>query len=372
MPYSLSQLLSTTTVEEAEADAIGLLDEQGFPATSWQAKSVPRTLVKWFATKYSDLKQTVYSIASSGFLSTATGGWLDLKLESDYDEVRTPAQSTVGTIVLTNTSGGAVTVAVGALWAIDSANHRYTNTTGGVLAAPNGSTLALSWKAESPGAAWNIPNNTIQATLATPIPGVAASNPTIGSTGTWITTAGSDEESDASAAQRGRTKWATLGTGGGGDAYESWARQGAPTVTRVKVDDAQPDGPNSLRVYLANAAGAATGAEVTAADALIQTKRSAAALVTTMAATNVTVTVVAVLYVQATYASTAPAEAIANLTTLQGDLDIGETVYQSEIMTALSSPTGVRRVQLTAPVGDTSVGANGIAVFSATLSTVLV
>lgn len=379
MGMTLAQLLAVTTQEQSESDLIGLLDSVGFSASAWQPKSVPRTFLKWFAKVHSELTETVANVARGMHLTLAaeldTPDWLDLLLASQYQEVRGPAVSTVGKIVLTNNSGGAVSVAVGQYYARDAAGHRFNNITGGTLAAPLGSVIAppLDWQAESPGAAFNIPNDSILPELATPVPGVVASNPAYGSTGTWITTAGSDLEGNKTAAQRGSTKWATLGTGGPSAAYISWARTGAPTVTRVQVDDAQPDGPNSIRIYLANASGGATPAEVDAADAYIQPKKSAAAQVKTFAAANAPIAVVAIMYVEAAFASTAPGQALDNLVALQGELEIGEDVYRSEIEQALSDPSGVRRVVLSVPVNESQFIPDGqVAVFSLSLTVVLV
>jgi uncharacterized phage protein gp47/JayE len=384
MGLTLAQLLAVSTQEQSEADLIGLLDSVGFSASAWQAKSVPRTFLKWFAKVHAELTETVAKAARGMHLGLAAEitkadgtddtSWLDLLLSSFYDEERAAAVSTIGKIVLTNNTGGAITVSAGQYWAKDAGGHLYENITGGVLAAPLGSVITppLDWRAESPGAEFNIPNDAILPELATPVPGLVASNPAYGATGTWITTAGSDIESNASAKTRGSTKWATLGTGGPSLAYVAWARKGAPTVTRVKVDDAQPDGPNSLRVYLGNASGGATPAEVAAADAYIQPKKAAAAKVTTLAAANFTIQIIATIYVEAAYAATAPGQALDNLTRLQGELEIGGDVYRSEVLTALSSPTGVHHAVMSIFAGEfASIPEDAIAVFNLTLNVVL-
>lgn len=382
MGLSLSQLIAPTTVAEAEAEILGLLAGLGFSADSWQPKSVPRTFTKAFATLYSDLTFAIAEIAKGGFLGLASElknadgsdkvDWLDLHAESQYDEVRSPAASTEGTMILTNSSGSPHTIAVGELYAADSAGRRFNNTTGGTLSAPNGSTLSLTWKAEAPGAVYNIPNESILPTLATPIPGVAVTNPADPLTGSWITVAGSDVESNGTYASRARAKWATLGTGAGAAAYVAWAKKGAPTVTRVLVDDANPDGAGTIRVYLANASGPALPAEVSAADSYIQPRRALTAKVTTVAATPKPVTVTATLTVKSAYSALAPGQAAANLTALAEALEIGDDVYLSEIITALSSPTGVQKVALAAPAADVTVGPHEIVTFTLNLTTVIV
>jgi hypothetical protein len=382
MGLSLSSLLAQTTPEEAEADLIEALTIFGFPATSWQPKSVPYTLLKWFATKYASLTSTVAVISAGGFLATSAilknsdGSdlidWLDLYAVSQYDEVRAAATSTSGQMILTNQSGSPHTFVVGQLWTTDSGGRLFNNTTGGTLDAANGSTLTLVWKAESPGATYNIPNGTIGSELATPIPGVTVTNPAVGSTGTWITSAGRDIEGNASYATRARTKWSSLGTGAGGDAYIYWAKTGAPTVTRVAVDEASPDGPGTIRVYLANAVGPATSPEVAAADAYIQSRRALGMKVTTQAAVAQAITITATIEVLTAYASTAPGLAASNIAALVAGLDIGEDLYTSEIITALSTPAGVRRVTLTLPATDVVTANNAVVTATLNLTTVIV
>ncbi len=382
MATTLAALLTPTTAAQAEADLIDALTIFGFPATSWQPKSVPYTLLKWFATKFASITQTIANITAGGFLSTAAElknadgtdqrEWLDLTVDSQYDIPRTEATSTLGQMTLTNVSGSPYTITVGQLWATDSAGRRYNNTTGGSLGAPVGSTLDLSWKAESPGAAYNIPNGTILPELATPLPGVTVTNPAVGSTGTWITSAGGDLETNKSYADRARSKWPTLGTGAGAAAYINWAKTGAPTVTRVKVDDANPDGPGTLRVYLANAVGPATAPEIAAANAYIQSRRALGISVTTLATTSTALTVTATIEVLSANAATAPGQAAANIAALASSLDIGDDVFLSEIYTALSSPAGVRKVTLVAPVADLVVPASAVVTVTLNLTTVVV
>ena len=384
MGLSLSVLLAPTTVAAAEQDIIDSLDALGFSASSWQVKSGPRTFVHWFATKYASVTQTIASIAAGGYLSTSAEkvksdgtddvDWLDLYADSQYAEFRAPATFTTGTMRFSNSTGSPIAVAVGQFWAQDVASrkYRFTNTTDGGGSIAAGGFLDLAVRAESAGTAYNLTNNTTLE-LATPVPGLTVTNPPVGATGTWITTAGANLESNASYSTRARAKWATLGTGAGALAYISWAQAGAPSVTKVLVDDGNPDGPGTIRVYLANASGPASGAEITAANNYIQPRRALTSKVTTLAATAHVVPITATIEVLAAYAATALAAATANIATYSAALQIGEDVYLSEIFTALSSPTGIRRVTITAPAVETTViGPSEIVSFTLNLTTTLV
>ena len=370
----LAELLRIPTVEEAESTLLGLLDTLGFPTTSWQAKSWPRTTVKTVATLYVDVKTSVQAIGSGGILDYSTAKWLTLKADGDYDNERYPAVSTEGLATLTAQVGsGGDTYSVGQLWAQDASGKLFNNTTGGTLSAATTvpTTLEVAWKAEQPGAAYNIPNGTLTL-LAVDLPGISIDNPAQPSTGTWITTSGADEETDESLRERCRTKWATLGPGGSAQAYANWARTGAPTVTRVRVDDLAPFGAGTVAVYLANASGAASAQEVIDANVYVQARRALTANVSVLPATARAVGVIATVYVKSDYAASAPGEATANITALSQTIDIGEDVYLSEITTALSAPSGVRNVVVVAPVGDSVVAANEVAVIGLTLTVVSV
>jgi uncharacterized phage protein gp47/JayE len=372
MSLTLSRLLTPVTQTQAENTLLGILDVVGFPATSWQPKSLPRTFVKGMATLYVDLTELVANIAAGGLLKYATSaaeGWLDLCAESQYQEYRTPAVSTVGKATLTNQLASPYVIDVGQLWAQDDTGRRYNNTTGGTLAA--GGTLQLEWKAESPGAAYNIAAGALT-TLATPLPRVSVSNPALPSSSTWITTSGADVETNENLVDRCQKKWPTLGTGGASLAYVAWAKQALAAITRVRVDDANPDGPGTVRVYLATSGGVPSLGEVALVDTYIQARRALTATVTVSAAEVATIVVTATLYVYAGYATTAPTQAAAAVSALGQNAEIGATVYLSRICAALSSPAGVRNVVVASPVADQVLLPEEVPGFVLNLTTVLV
>ncbi len=372
---TLADLIRTQTVEEAEETLLGILSEAGFQAYAWQPKSIPRLFVKAFATLNIEIVNTVTGIAAGGFSGLATGKWLDLLGEQQYANTRTPAIKTVGKMLLTNISGVAVPVSVGQLYATDGTGsnaHRYANKTGGTIAATVGSTLLLDWEAEGAGGAYNIPNGSILPELATPIPGVTVTNPAYLTTGTWITTAGADEESDEALELRNTSKWGDLAPGGAYLSYVQWVKQATPTVTRLKIDDDNPDGPGTIHLWLANAAGGATSSEVTAVNNFLLNKRALGTSTVTASAAGVNaITVAGAMYVEAEHAATAPVEAAANIAKLTANGPVGGTAYLSEIVTALSSPTGVRNVALTSPTADTALGSSNVAVYTLSIDIIV-
>lgn len=115
------------------------------------------------------------------------------------------------------------TVAAGQLVAQSTNGLYYRNTTGGTLAAGSvGSptSLTLAWQAESPGFTYNVGGEAI-ASLSTPLPGVSISAaPGLA----WITTQGTDDESDESLSQRCGDRWDALSPGAMAGYYRFWAR----------------------------------------------------------------------------------------------------------------------------------------------------
>lgn len=345
---SLTDVLTPQHPDDIEAIILGILQGVGFPVTSWQPGSVARTLVRAFSEVIADLTQAIANIAAGGYLDLAEGVWLDL-LATFYELTRNPALFTQGLATLTDTANaGPYTIVVGQLFIQDAAGHRYTNITAGTL--PQGSTLQLTWRAEAAGSAYNVSNGDINQ-MVTVLPGVTVNNPDPGG-GNWITSVGADVETDALLRQRCRDRWATLGTGGNIAAYRAWAQEGAPTVTRVAVAADNPGGPGTVWVFLANSTGGASVQEVADADALIQERKALTANVSTFAATNLPTTIVATIYVRAADQAAAEAAYVGIIAALMARLDIGGTLFLSQIIEDLMSPTGVVNVVVSSPVAD--------------------
>jgi hypothetical protein len=360
MPVTFAQLLTPVTEAEAEALILALLEAVGFPATAWKKFRVPRTFVRLFAQLYADSRTGFTNIVKSRLLGYATGDALTYLARHFFDEERDPAVATEGDFLLTDDGGAPYDIEPGQLLVRVVANSslRYTNTGSGRLEV--GGSLSLAFKAEQTGVAYNIQPGT-DLEFAEALEGVLVSAEADPGTGTWITTIGADEQSDESLVEACQTKWATLGAGTE-DSYRSWALEGAPTATKIRVYGDEISEPGEVRVLLANAAGAATLAEVEAADAVIQARRPVGMRsVSTSAASPEVVTVDATVNTYMT-AEAYTAALVANATTLQAELQIGERLYRTRIETLLHSPGQVRNVVLTTPATDPVIVDEGIAV----------
>jgi uncharacterized phage protein gp47/JayE len=263
VPVSLDELIVPVTKDQALTFMFDVLRAHGFPIASWQSGSLQRTMFEAFAELASENILVADAIARAGFNPLSSGGWLDLLSESHYDNERFAAVKTRGYVVLNDVAGtGPHVIGIDEVVVSDAEGRRYRNVTGGTLALND--IIQLEFEAEVAGADGNVDNNTIIVVVEGP-PNVTCNNPDPGSD-LWITVEGSNEETDASLRERNATKWATLSVNGPAEAYVNWARNASPAVTRVWVDDQNPQGPGTVDVYIAGVEGPVSGTVVTAVE----------------------------------------------------------------------------------------------------------
>ena len=345
---SLRDILTPRSRDAILQELIDILREKGFPITDWHPGGVGRTILEVDAAALEDLYALVPAIAAGGYLSTAQGLWLDLLAESAYDLRRHAATFARGRVILTAEPGyGPYTLEPGDLWVGTPDGLRYHNTTGGAL--PMGGTLEVEVQAESPGSRYNVPANAITV-LHTPLPGVSVTNPP-----DWLLEAARDEETDEELRRRARLRWASLGTGATRAAYEFWALNAHPAVTKVRVLDDHPRGQGTVDVVIWGEGG--LGADVVSAvDAYIQERRPLTADVAVYSAIPRNVDVVATVYVRAGYLSQAQAAVAEELAALQRATPIGDILYRSALIEALFVRPYAVNVVLAQPTGDVALG----------------
>jgi uncharacterized phage protein gp47/JayE len=272
-------------------------------------------------------------------------------------------------VVLT---GGAVgpphAVAVGQLVAADNVNgYTYRNTTGGTV--PISGSVTLTFQAEVAGESRNVAHNTIDI-LQTPLAGVTINNPSP----TWITSLGTNEESDATLRTRCTSRWSTLSYASPEDAYVQFAlAAGADDVTRAHVHADNPGGPGTVWVFIAGATGPAIAGDVTTAQDYIDTRRPATADVTVFAATAQVQNFDAIIYVNsADYDGPGGSKETEIENALEAhvnNLPIGGTILppgpngylvHSEVTCDVSNIQGVDGIAWTNPTGDVSVAHNSV------------
>lgn len=268
---TLQQLITAPTEDEAYASLLTILGQLGFQATSWQRGAIQLTMLRLLARVWSSLSATVLQIAAGGFTTLAGGGtipntsaFLRLLAVHVYELTPLEAQPTIGQVLLTSDAAAPVhTFAAGDLIVADqpsgtSGAHTYVNTEGGTLGP--GATLSVRFQADPAGAAGNIATGTTLY-LWTPLVGVTPTNPAYLALGTWITTPGEDQESDARLASRCIGRFSRLSPNNINGAYEAWAKEALPELTRISVAAAAGNG--TITLYGATALGPLTAPQCT-------------------------------------------------------------------------------------------------------------
>jgi len=363
---TIAQLRASVTRAQATQTLLDLLSQLGFSATSWQSGSVQRTIVEMMGEVYSTMSEAKASLVDYCFNDTSSGAGLTEFSDSQYDNQRIVALAAQHTITLTCTAAeGPHAVSIGDLVVTDGTCTFRNITAGSVL---SGSTLNLTFEAEVAGGDGNVAHSTIT-TLSTPLAGVTCTNPDLG-TGSSITLAGQDEETDATLKIRNSTKWASLSIETPADGYEYIALSAVSNL-RVDVDDSNPHGPGTVDVYIAKATGVATGTE----EALVQTAMDArimGGLHDAVVATSDTINFVFTVYYDSVYVAatveTACETAIAayvNGAPIGGyDYTPGpaDVLLYNEMVKAIEDVDGVSTVVMTTPSADFSVTAHHVAI----------
>jgi uncharacterized phage protein gp47/JayE len=364
MTVTLDDLLAPDEEDDVLTFFLTQLAAEGFPVTDWETGGVGYTLARVDARSMADALQTVRAIAKGGLVGLAEGAWFTLLAASHYGLTRNAAVFAEAKVRLTRSvAGGPTVIAAGQLWITTTDGRRYNNTTGGTLGAVVNDTLDLTFKAESPGIDYNLVlSPPTPLAFVTPLVGVAvAVQETAASSGTCMSVAGTNEETDAQLRQRCLTRWATLGAEKTRDAYVYLARNAArasgeaiTAITKVLVDDTNPDGPGTVRIYLAGAAGGTGGADLSDANTYLQDRKGLCAVLAVQGATNDTVTITATVKCKAANVTAAKVALQAALQAYKEGLEIGDgavsnpagVVLLSQVVEILMSPEGVVAVPM--------------------------
>lgn len=312
------------------------LTTPSFPTTAWQSGSVPRTLAELYAKGLAELARTIAGVAAGGLLLEADDDWLDLLAASLYKRERNLGTTTAGTVTLANAGASPKTVHAGQVWVGTTGGKRYLNTTGGTIAA--GGTLSVTVQAEAPGSAYNVANGTITV-MYTVLPSVTVSNSP--STGSWITTSGSDRESDESLRQRCRARWPELGTGATALVIEAWCKEADPTVTRVTVTPQTGADAGKYKVRLATDSGGVSGGVVAAVQTYLDYRASLTTTPVVESASVYNFQPVATVRVRKGYLASAQVAVVEYLTAFAKATPIGGFIYQAAVIEQLMLAEGV-------------------------------
>ncbi|SFI89741.1 baseplate J/gp47 family protein [Brevibacillus centrosporus] len=255
-----------------------------------------RTLLEAFWRGGRDIRNLLRSVVNSIF--NPTGDWADLKA-AEHNVQRILARQTEGKVILTRSDATTDSIIPeGSIFRtkpdMQGKTYRYLSTAR--MLFPAGQTeLPVPIRAESPGAAYNVPANTITQ-IVTHLPVDAVTN-----RDDWITAEGLDRESDDSLNLRRQLVWTELAQGGGNAlTYESIARS-VPGVLWVSVDDTHPRGQGTVDVYIGGVAGAPPAELIELAQAKLNEKKSIIADVLAKAPTMIPVNIEGTIFYDPDY-----------------------------------------------------------------------
>lgn len=358
---SLDDLTTPESPDDVQSYLLTNLASEGFPVSSWANGDVGLTLVKIESLTLSDLIKLIAAVARGGLLDLATGAWLTLLARSAYSTERDPPEYATGAVRVSAGAGfPPLSLAPGQLWMTDAAGHRYNAINGSTVVVAAGSSAVVSFRAEVAGKAHNIGNGTA-VSLVTPLPGATVALEVVG--GTWLTTQGTDGETDPALRERCRGRWATIGLVKTRDGYGALAVT-APGVstraTRVTVDDASPRGPGTVNVWIAGPSGPLSTPDETLIRNYVLERKSPTADMQVQNAVAHPIDVTATLYSDASNPE-ALNEATALLTDLINATAIGGVVRVSAIIEVLMTPTGVFDATLSGFGSNVTLAGNEVA-----------
>jgi uncharacterized phage protein gp47/JayE len=250
-------LVGYRTVDELVSTAAARLRASGSKITNWNVGGVARTLVEVCMQAVADLYELLCAVVAQGYVTTATGKWLDLKAE-EIGLSRIAATKTRGLLRFWRSSSeGIVVIPAGTIVAtkpsVQGEILKFRVAEQAVIPEGEDSVYAVI-EAEAPGARYNLPLGTITE-IVTYVDGVdEIIHDLPPGRDTWITQPGCDEETDEALRRRCLLRWSELTYGATRDAYIAWAMS-VQGVSDCAVLDRFPRGPGTVDVVIMGTSG---------------------------------------------------------------------------------------------------------------------
>ena len=297
-----AEALTSQTEEEIYLDALADMVDLGVNVAGFDPLSPNQALPRLHARALSAEQVLRVLLVMAGSLRTAgTAGdtFLDALALGWFDEVRIPAIAAVWDLSFSLAAGGTgftfrtASRQVTAQAADGTTLFQNTNVAP-VLVNAGDSNVLCRFTCSTAGTVGNVSSGDITSLVIKP-PGLTVTNAAPGG----LITAGRDAETNAAMVTRLRGKWAArLGAAWSRSAMDYRIPTASPTVTRWRVDDANPHGDGTVELILANATGPATGPEIAAVLADVgsdSVKALGSGALTVIAATTETVVIAGTL-----------------------------------------------------------------------------
>lgn len=279
----LDDLTQPRTPEQILANFYTYLESTGIPVTSWKPLSPMRFLLRVVAALYSAYTYWACGAVRAMFLLLARGDWLRAKAKYDYGTDWHPATAASGDVSLVNASANVYTLDAGDLALVYNATSpdglttvRYTYALNEAVTVGAGATVSAGFTCTVAGSQGTLPAGAV-VTLSPGLTGLTAvvATPLIGT----------DDEDDQALINRAQSAASATSPAGPKDAWRhvatSYRRDGVQVCTRVQV---QPGNP--LTVFLGNASGGLSGADLTEVTLELKTKVEPLGVVSNIVAGN--------------------------------------------------------------------------------------
>ncbi|WP_437591485.1 baseplate J/gp47 family protein [Sorangium sp. So ce1000] len=333
------QVQDATTIE---AESLADLEAEGVDEVGYGDRSVARTLVTLEARARARQQEITSSVVRVGFgdLVAQNGPeWVDQFVKGKYGIDRDHATKTLWRCTVTCAAAPAGPypgITSGLMVVSTDAGVEFENADRFDLAS--GETRSELFRARLAGLTGNINPGDITR-LVTSYPGVTVTNVT-------MLRPGRDAEGNEAYIARGRSRLSGTSAGGGSGSYVRWVDEAfaaagvEKTITSVRIDDANPFGPGSVAVYLANAVGGATAEELAIVTPYLEARHftGSGRLVVAASPTRV-INVPGIVYVTGNASVLAQISLV--LAALQVELQGSAVVYRAEIIQRVMGVPGV-------------------------------
>lgn len=369
MSLALSDLITEEERDEVVASLLAIAALLDQPTTAWQEGNPILTLLMTASQKLADLTTLVTEITKGGFGELLpSDAWADRWALSRFNVTRVPATQATGKVNASNSSltnygplqpGGLIV-------AHDVTGKLYRNTAVITILATTGLD-DIDLAADEPGTDSNAAPGAIETVVSGQV-GVGCTNP--------LSVLGTDQELTPALVTRARAKLGALSPNGAKDAYnyiattpEFSATSTPITRTRTVLNPTT----GALSVYLATAAGAASGPDVAIVQAAIDDNVEPwGATVTAYAATPSVVDITYEAWILNSQLTTAAIEEAIEtaLAEFFSTLDLGGYVvppdtgdlYVETLQLVIGTATpGIRRVVISLPAAAVALLANEVA-----------
>lgn len=363
---TLEAALTVRTKEQVYADLADDIAARGGDDKSFPETSTAHQLLRSDSEGRSREEELRTEIVKAGSISLVEeipeedgrDAWIDHLSSGHFALERDQATAALHVFRLTNDINGVprtfkpgqLRARFGTIDFINVTKADITDYVGSGTLAP-GSTLDLLFEAQTTGSAGNIPANSVTQ-LVTVFAGVSVSNPPLPGLGTSIYRDARDAERNASLLDRDVARWGATSAGGGTGSIVEWITEAfayagvTKTVTKWYVDDTNPDGPGTDRLYLANDSGPATAEEVEIVDAYQQMRRGkGSGTLTTLPAIPHPVAFTATIKNSSNANAEADSQAV--VAKLNAESPLGSlTLYKAELIERLMAVRGTTNVPI--------------------------